>query len=317
MLNIVVQRHGAHSETLSLFVELLERNCLIFYPTDDLVVSHEKFISTHYGIRFIKTFAEMISIIESTSHHGSLIFNTASEMTEDWAAPLLKAWHGTEVVYHHERTRFERAGLVQIFAHPFVDPNAYLLPVADVVESLVGRDPTPCHIATVVLPNWTRESHLRNKNLNLLSRYLQSADPAKFRFVMTGMSLNIMNAALAAVANSPRVEVMHQLDLRALASLLRKDRTYVLPLNHPNGRYVREGLTGTIPLAINCGCPLVVSRQVAEIYEIGSWVDEDGLLSELPDDADAYRSRIEMTSVDRTLILKKNKLRFDTLISGV
>jgi hypothetical protein len=310
MLNVVIQRGGAHSQTIPLFIDILNRNCIIFFPFGDPVVSYEPFIKTHYGTPFIKTFHEIEGIIANHEDHGHLIFNTAVEALEEWAQPLIESWKGTVIVYNHEFQSLDRQDVTQFFAHPFVDVSLYLNPVSSLFESVAHENETFDGTYTVVIPNWSRMSQLRSKNLPLLATILDAGESRKFTFVMVGMSLDVITAALNSLNRPERIFVKHRLDVEGFGSLLCQPNTYVMPLIHPNGRYASQGLTASIPMALNYSTPLILSKAIARSYEVSSYVDEDEIFALLSEPADKYAARRVDTSVERRRILEIAKRRF-------
>lgn len=312
MLNLVIQKGGAHTQTIPLFVEMLLQDCHVFYTTNDTTVSYEAEIKARYATQFIKTLTALNEIVGNAAEHGLLIFNTASERQEDWAQPLIQSWRGRVAVYHHDMSRLNDGDMIEFYAHPFADTDLYLAPVSGIfadqpMQAALHRR------ATIVVPNWSRPSQLANKNMRLLSDLLEAADPDRLRFVMTGMSADVMNTALGHLKSSSKIEVIHRPDVAALGDLLKRQHTYVLPLIHPTGRYARQGLTFSIPMALNYSCPVIVSRDIARAYEVEVFVDEDRILSDLPGSDDDYRALANATAADRQTIIDRNHRRFDAI----
>jgi hypothetical protein len=310
MLNVIIQRGGAHSQTIPMFVDVLDRNCIIFFPFGDPIVSYEPFIKNHYGTTFIKQFHEIEQKIASQDSHGYLIFNTAVEALEEWAQPLINSWKGVVIVYNHEFQSLDRQDVIQFFAHPFVDVNLYLNPVSSLFESATYDEKCINESYTVVIPNWSRMSQLRSKNLPLLAKILDVEKSKQFTFVVVGMSLDVITAALNSLNRPNRILVKHRLDVEGFGALLGQPNTYVMPLIHPNGRYASQGLTASIPMALNYSTPLILSKAIAHSYEISSYVDEDKIFTLLSEPANGYSGRRAESSAERRRVLGVAKMRF-------
>lgn len=312
MLNIIIQKAGAHSETISLFIEMLEKDCSVFYPaTNEVeVIGYEPSIKKRYGVSFIKSDSDLFALIGSRTDHGLLIFNTASETKQEWAPPVMAAWKGRIAVYHHEMHSFE-PGPIQLYAHPFMNRQNYLLPVADVFQ----RDEVPQPGQSqpmIVLPNWTRPSHLQNKNLDFLAKCLEDERSKNCQFIMTGMSMDIMSKAIQGMSGSDKIKIIHRPTVETLSNLLMRDFTYVMPLIRPGGRYSKLGLTGTIPLAFNHGCPVIISEEIAAAYDVKWFVDEADFFSEILacNNSEAYGRNVAQVLVERNRISIENKRKF-------
>jgi hypothetical protein len=309
MLNVILQRIGAHSCTVPMFVELLLGESDIFFPQES-VISDKSQIERRYGCRFHTDEIELIAAIKANSSHGILIFNTATEIGEDWAKAVLECWNGRVLVYQHQMRRDARDEVLEAFAHPFLGFEDYLFPIADVYAppaeplAVVGR-------ARIVIPNWTRPSHLQNKNIDALIK--AATNNPETAFILTGMSMEIMQNVVSMLPEKTNIEIKHQLNVEDLTNLLMNGHTYCWPLIHPQGRYAKQGLTASIPLAMNCDCPVILEKSIARIYDIRSFVDEAELSAVLNDKCNYPNLRTQVRR-ERLRIASVNRSRFLSLV---
>jgi hypothetical protein len=315
MLNIVANKTGAHSETLSMFYDLCGE-AHIFYPHPVHTSSLEPEMRATYGCDFIKSVDGLRNTILDSEDHGVFIFNSSWEIQEEWAVSVLPYWRGKIAVYHHDMLESGDPALAQFYAHPFKGTDKYLLPVSRLMSnakpSAVDRK-SGANKATIVVPNWSRPTQLEFKDLPFLSDFVETHQ--NLDFIFTGMKLELMEKARDKIKSPNRINILEQLNAKQLYDLLTCPCTYIMPLITPGGRYATRGLTGSIPLGISNLCPLIMSAEIASVYELG-----DGYLNERLVDADElndlefYNGAVASTENLRSRRAERNKAVYANLL---
>lgn len=198
--------------------------------------------------------------------------------------------------------RYHTAECPNLALSPLLKPLPWLLPVFEdlPVRDADARRPTVCCMGL-----------LEERYYQIIPTLARALPDHEFRLFVRAAHPTCVEA----LAGLPNVNIAVGVGTDEMMEYLATSR-YLLVLDHPEGRYRKDRLSGAIPIGLNLAVPMVMSQQLADLYEI-----RDGVVTydDVPDDelaermsqidAEAYRALIADTLAERSRLAQLGEER--------
>lgn len=157
--------------------------------------------------------------------------------------------------------------------------------------------------------------NLVSRNIDDLHRILKTN--YNFKLVIVSRTPTLSNR----LKKYKNVEIHNYIGTDKLDKILKKTK-FILSIPQKNGWYYNERLCGDIMLSINNNIPIIIPKDLNEIYKIGGVIEYENSLMEVIDvinniTKNDYKILQNYLLTSKNKIIKNNKIIFQELISEI
>ena len=291
----LIQISRKHTEILGTFIEIILKNkwnLTIYYNLEQ---------DEYTFVRFYKNLFESDLIVKSTNTLNDDIENIDyfiySSSTDEKKMPEI--FKNTDLAFktiyiQHQAPHFQKFMLKNIVVSPVIKSEElnktqceYLLPIYKSYKKLHWSPLNKTTIFAIIGGIRTASNgKILDRNLELINEILTKYPKGdyEFWFFMRKYDWIWISRKYKFLRENPKIFGFPGLDTDLMVKSLRRAK-FILPLAKKQGWFYWQRLTGSIPLAINFNIPMIMDKELAEIYNLQetSLIYKDSIL-EIYDD---------------------------------
>jgi len=325
----LIQISRKHTEILGTFIEIILKNkwdLTIYYNLEQDEYTFVKFYNQLFEKELnVKPTNQLIENIEEIDY-----FIFASSTDE---AKMPEIFKKNELAYktiyvQHQAAHFFPFMLKNIMVSPVIHSEeldktktTYMLPIYKTYKKLHWSPLNKTTIFAVIGGIRANQyGKIFDRNLDMIQEILQKYPKGnyEFWFFMRKWDWIWISRKYKFLRENPKIFGFPGLETDLMIKSLRRAK-FILPLAKKGGWFYWQRLTGSIPLAINFNIPMVMDRELAQIYGLeNTSVIYENSMSEIMDDIldmkdEEYYKLVEANVKYKIDICKNNEKNFINL----
>jgi len=325
----LIQIAKKHTEILGTFIEIILKNnwdLTIYYNVDADEYNFIKFYSTLFTKSIqIKNTNNLLADSQDVDY---FIFGSS---TDERRMP--EAFKNTElalrtIYIHHQAEHYKPFMLKNITVSPVIRSDAlsasqykYILPIYKSYKKLHWKPESKTTIFAVIggIRTYSNGKPF-DKNIDLVFDIINNNPDGdyEFWFFMRKWDWIWICRKYKILENNPKIFGFPGLKTELMIKSLHRAK-FILPLAKKRGWFYWQRLTGTIPLAINLNIPIIIDKELAQIYRLENYsLCYNETLMEIYDKVmkmtdDEYYKYVELIVKYKAKVCKENEKNFITL----
>lgn len=267
MINFaLIQLSSKHTEIFGTFIEFfLKKNFqfTIYYDLENDNYTFIKYYQKIFNSKF--NILPTNKLIQNKNSHHFYIFTSSGDDERIDYTFKSKENENKCIYIHHQAAHWKDYMKWNILVSPVIMLNEYkinILPVYKTYAKIHGNiNQTNLAIIGAMRP------HEKDKDVSLLIDLLRSYPDENYSIYifMRRMDWRVISQKHKFLKDNPRIKFFPGLTTEKMIEKL-KEVKFFLPLSKKRGWFYWQRLTGTIPLAINLNIPLIMDKELCDIY---------------------------------------------------